>query len=285
MSLSGAARVPVLTVMLFLIAALLLRSWLQTELADSGIDRTVAADLSYLVVPPLLFVFLLPLLGSRRRSIAALFRRKAIALPVGLYAIALGMLLRIAEWCQLIAGVALGFYVDPTAPAITQPSFAFDCPSATHLLLAMLVTVMLMPMVEEFVNRGLIQSALARRGPLVAIPVASLLFALCHRPASWVFTFFAGLVLGILFWETRTLWPSVITHATVNGLILLDWRCLQGQWNPTVTSLPLWQVAVPSLTGLALAIGGIVYVLWKKIPGSMQLPGAEPITERLRPVQ
>lgn len=285
MSLSGTSRFPVLTVMLFLIAALLLRAWLQTILADSGVPQIVAADLSYLVVPPLLFILLLPLLRSRRDSIADLFRRNTFTLSVGLYALATGVLLRIADWCQLIAGVALGFYIDPLAPAHTQPSFAFACPGATLVLLATLVTVILMPLVEEFVNRGLIQSALARRGALVAIPVASLLFALCHRPGSWVFAFLAGLVLGTLFWKTRTLWPSMIAHATVNGLIVVDWRCLQGQWNPAVESLPLWQVAVPSLTGLTLAIGGIILVLWKKIPGSMQLPGAEQITERLRPVQ
>jgi hypothetical protein len=142
-----------------------------------------------------------------------------------------------------------------------------------------------MPLVEEFINRGLIQSSLEYRGPLIAIPVAATLFAICHRSASWPMTFLGGLVLGVLFWKTRSLWPSLITHATVNALILLDWRCLQGQWNPTLTSLPLWKLALPSLAIFALAVIGVVYLLFKKIPGSMQLPGNEPVTERLRPVQ
>ena len=285
MSLPGITRVPVPIVMLFLFAALLLRSWLQTSLVGNGVESTLAADLSYLVVPPLLIVFLFPLLKTRRAWIVELFRRKRLTLPVTLYAIATGLLLRIGDWCQLIGGIALGLYVDPTAPPHPQPSFMFACPDATQLSLALLVTVILMPFVEEFVNRGLIQSALAHRGPLIAIPAASALFALCHRTASWPVTFLAGLALGILFWKTRSLWPSLITHATVNALILLDWRCLHGQWNPTLASLPLWQLALPSLTALSLAVGGVVFILREKMPGSMQLPGTEQVTERLRPVQ
>lgn len=285
MSPPGTSRVPVLTVMLFLLAALLLRSWLQTSLVIRGTSPTVAADLSYLVVPPLVFVFLFPLLRNRLEWIVELFRCRGITLSVLLHAITIGLLLRIADWCQLIAGVALGLYADPTARPQPQPSFVFHCPDSTYLLLALLVTVILIPFVEEFIHRGLIQSSLEYRGPLIAIPVASALFAICHRSSSWPMTFLGGLVLGVLFWKTRSLWPSLITHATVNALALLDWRCLQGQWNPTPSSLPLWQPAIPSLVAFALAVVGVVFLLCKKIPGSMQLPGNEQVTERLRPVR
>lgn len=285
MSLPRTPRVPVVTVMIFLIAALFLRSWLQTILVARGADPRVAADLSYLLVPPLTALFLSPLLRNRGAWIMRLFRRQGITLATLLHAMTVGILLRIADWCQLIAGVALGLYQDPTALSQPQPRFAFDCPDAAYLILALLVTVMLIPLVEEFVNRGVIQSSLEYRGALIAIPVSAALFAIFHRSGSWPMSFLGGLALGVLFWKTRSLWPSLITHAAVNALIVLDWRCLHGQWNPPVSSLPLWTLALPSLAAFALALAGIVYVLHKKIPGSMVLPGTERVTERLRPVR
>lgn len=269
MSLSGKTRVPILSVLLFLFAALLLRSWLQITLVNNGFQPSIAADLSYLVVPPLLAVLLFPLLRSRRTTVTRLFRNNSLTLAVALHAIAIGLQLRIIYWCQLLVGIALGYHVDPVGLPNPQPRFSLACPDATALFLGLLVTVVLMPFVEEFINRGLIQTSLAHRGPIIAIALAAALFALCHKTSSWGFTFMAGLVLGIQFWKTGTLWASLITHATFNGLALLDWRCLQGTWNPAQDSLPLWAVAVPGMSVLFLAVCGVIFVLTKKIPGSV----------------
>ena len=40
--------------------------------------------------------------------------------------------------------------------------------------------------------------------------------------------FLMGVVLGTQFWNTRTLWTTIVTHATYNGLVQFDWRCLTG---------------------------------------------------------
>jgi membrane protease YdiL (CAAX protease family) len=213
----------------------------------------------------------------------ALFRTGALSLRLVLIAVTLGLLLRVAWWSHLLAGVALGFYADGEVLQTLQPKFAYECPAASAMLLGLAVTMVLVPMVEETINRGLLQSSLSHRGPLFAIPVAALIFAVTHRSTSWAFVFGAGLVLGVLFWKTQTLWLSLATHASFNGLALLDWRCLQGQWNPPATLLPLWNVAMPGLVALALAIVGIVFLMHKKIPGSTGLPGNEQVTERLRP--
>jgi membrane protease YdiL (CAAX protease family) len=197
----------------------------------------------------------------------------------------IGLLLRIAWWSQLFAGVALGMYGNSEAAQTLQPKFAFECPAAAALLLGLVVTVFLVPIVEEFVNRGLLQSFLSHLGPLLAIPAAACIFALTHRFASLTFVFGAGLVLGVLFWKTQTLWLSLATHASFNGLVLFDWRCLQGQWNPPSDLLPLWQVAVPCLVTLTIAIISIAFLLHKKIPGRTCLPGNEPVTERVRPAR
>ena len=276
---------PILATLLILIAALLARSWLRSTLLQHGFTQYLAADLSYLIVPPLLALLLTPIIRSRPGLLRALFRVDGLSPRLVLTAIMIGLLLRVAWWSQLFAGVALGLYGDNTAAPTLPPTFTFECPAASALLLGLVVTMLLVPIVEEFVNRGLLQSSLSHLGPLLAIPAAACIFALTHRSASWTFVFGAGLILGVLFWKTQTLWLSLATHASFNGLALFDWRCLQGQWNLPATSLPLWNVAIPGLVTLAIAIISIALLLHKKIPGRTRLPGNEPVTERLRPAR
>ncbi|MGB5510444.1 MAG: CPBP family intramembrane glutamic endopeptidase, partial [Woeseiaceae bacterium] len=204
----------VIATLLILVAALLARSWLRSTLLQHGFTHNVAADLSYLVVPPLLALFLTPILRSRPGLLRALFRFDGLSLKLVLTAIMIGLLLRIAWWSQLFAGVALGMFGDTNAAQPLPPTFAFECPAAAALLLGLVVTMILVPIVEEIVNRGLLQSFLSHRGPLLAIPAAACIFALTHRSASWAFVFGAGLVLGVLFWKTQTLWLSLVTHAS-----------------------------------------------------------------------
>jgi len=72
-------------------------------------------------------------------------------------------------------------------------------------------------------------------------------------------------VFGIQYWKSGSLWPSLISHATVNALIQLDWRCLNGQWNPPAGALPLWQVGVPAALVLLVASASAILLSLKKV--------------------
>ena len=79
-------------------------------------------------------------------------------------------------------------------------------------------------------------------------------------------------IMGAQFWLTGTLWASVITHASYNGLTLLDWRCLHGQWNPTPESLPQFVPGMLSLAALAVALLLIVALLRWQRAGALAAP-------------
>ena len=157
--------------------------------------------------------------------------------------------------------IALGITVNDDAEAIAEPAFAWVCPPLSALALGLFVMAIVVPLMEETVHRGLLLSAFIRRGPMTAILVSALIFTVLHPPTSYGFVFFMGLVLGAQFWLTGSLWVTVVTHATYNGLIQFDWRCLQGQWNPPPESLPLAMPAVMALAAVAgslLLIGGLL---------------------------
>ena len=75
--------------------------------------------------------------------------------------------------------------------------------------------------IEETFYRGWLQTLFVRRwGPWVAVPLASLLFALSHLfvAPSWLrlATFFPGLVMGFLRHHHGSVLPAILYHAICN---------------------------------------------------------------------
>lgn len=250
----------VVAVLVALAAALAARSWLQVSLRDYGLDKAFAADVSYLVVPPILLLLLFPVLRQSRAWLRSSFDTRVLSARFVLRAIALGLLLRAAWWCQLVAGVALGFYSNSDPLAVVGPIFGFQCPPAHIIATGVLVMAVLVPIVEEIVHRGFVQTALSRYGPVVAVVGSAIVFTVFHPPGSWGFVMSAGLLLGTQYWVTKSLWASLITHATINGLIQLDWRCLRGQWNPRASDIPVAETAAIA-TIMFLACVSLIVIL------------------------
>ena len=245
-------------------AALFARSWLQMRLLEDGVQRYYAADLSFLVVPPIFLVLALPVFYQDRAFLVEQFRPRGLSLAIVWRAIAVGFLIRGLWWATTVASIAFGVIRNDNPNAIEGPIFSFQCAPAEVVLLGFLVMAVMVPITEELTHRADIQTALRRRGPIVAIAASAVIFAVFHPPSSWPFTFFAGVVFGIQYWNTGSLWPSVISHATVNGLIQVDWRCLHGIWNPPASDLPLWRLGILALCIIAFALISIFRLTCKR---------------------
>jgi membrane protease YdiL (CAAX protease family) len=239
------SRTTIVAVLVATIAALIARSWLQIQLTQGGMQSLLAADLSYLVVPPILIVFLFPLWKTEKQFLGDQFRIRDLTWRLVVQAFAIGLLIRMLWWSQVIAGGSFGFYASSDPNAIVGPVFSFQCESPEIVFLGFVVMAILVPLIEEITHRGFVQTALNRRGFVLAILISSAVFTAFHRFGSWPTVFMTGLILGSQYWITRSLWSSIVTHATVNGLIQIDWRCLSGQWNPKPDELPL---LVPGVT-------------------------------------
>ena len=92
-----------------------------------------------------------------------------------------------------------------------------------QMLVTILLIVVVAPVVEEAIFRGVVLNGLASRfGAWPAIAVTSVVFAAVHLDL-WrsVPLAFLGAVLGALAWWTRSIWPAVLAHALVNGFAFL----------------------------------------------------------------
>lgn len=253
-----------LAVMLATVCGLFIRTWLELRLRADGHDAAFAAEMSWLLVmPPTLGLLLFPVFRKDSGFLAALFPRAGLCVRVVARAVVAGLCLRLAWWSQVFAGGALGIYRSDRPVIRHVLQFTFDCPAPGALALGVLVTAMMIPLVEEVTFRGYLLTALRTSGRPLAIAGSAALFAVFHPPSAYLSAFLVALVFGLQYWQSGSLWPPVITHATVNGLVLLDWRCLHGQWHLPANAIPLWDVAIGASILLFAASGGaLACALW-----------------------
>jgi len=261
-------RAPVVAILLFEVLALIARTYLQLELIEDGTPADLAGNLSYLVVPPILAVLLFPVLRQQRHFLAQRFSVAGLTWNAIGIAILVGVLLRIAQWGELIGLSALGAYKSDAPELLVGPLFSFSCPPPAVLLLNLLVVSLLTPLIEEVINRGLLLYSFLDKGRLIAIVASSMLFAVMHSPGSIPSAFIGGLFFATFALNTGTLWAPIIAHATYNGLIVLDWVCLNGAWNPAVLTPALIGLGVLSLSVTALSLYGCSRLVRRKCVGT-----------------
>ncbi len=267
MTQAQSIRAPIIAILIIEAAALVARSYLELTLRADGFAHVFAKDLSFFIVPPILAILLFPILRDHKDYLLGLFRFEDLTFKLVFSGIAVGLLMRIAWWSHVVFIGATGISRNPDPNAIVGPIFSFGCPPTVQLLVGISVMAILVPIIEETINRGLIQSSLAHRGKTQAVLLSSLIFAVAHHPATIPFAFAAGLVLGIQFWNRQTLWFSLVAHSTVNGLAQLDWRCVHGMWSPRPQDLPMYTASAISLMVFLTSLTGIYFLIRKKTAG------------------
>lgn len=89
---------------------------------------------------------------------------------------------------------------------------------------AILKVVIIAPVIEELIFRGLIMHGLMRNySKFTAVFVSALLFALFHlNPWQFPATIILGILLGIVMLRTRNIYLCILGHAINNGLVFIS---------------------------------------------------------------
>lgn len=127
--------------------------------------------------------------------------------------------------------------------------------TVVDLLLSLLVTAVVPAICEEFLFRGAILTNLLPFGRGTAVLVSALAFALMHQnPAQFLYAFGAGILLGLVYERTGSIWNCVVLHFCNNATSVL------------ATALPQWLgeyegTLVLLLLDAALILLGVVSVV------------------------
>ena len=113
----------------------------------------------------------------------------------------------------------------------------------------MLKAVFLVPVLEETVFRGLIGDRIGRFAPKwLAVPIASLIFAVMHGDLLWcAYAFVSGLLLTWMYFRCKSILPCISFHLAFNAANYL-WA--------KILPLPdeVWAYAVSLAIGSVMAI-------------------------------
>jgi|GEM_PF-1525998 len=94
---------------------------------------------------------------------------------------------------------------------------SFEGLSTAGIVIAAIYTVILAPLTEEFLFRGVLLRSLSKYGTGFAVVLSSLLFGLIHGNIYQApFAFLAGIVLAYAAIRSGSIWRAVLVHFAVN---------------------------------------------------------------------
>jgi membrane protease YdiL (CAAX protease family) len=145
--------------------------------------------------------------------------------------------------------------------------------SLNDLLLNLFFVAVLAGVGEELLFRGLIQRILVRKyGRWTGIVIAAILFSAMHMQFYGFFPrFLLGVVLGILFAYSGSLWVAILAHFFYDA-ILITAAYVNPDLLEAESVIPLLQLIVPALISLLLS----VWVIRQMIQRSNEFPPQEP---------
>jgi len=160
---------------------------------------------------------------KRGTSLFAAFGLTRIRASVGSWFTAAGWVLllllatRIAAWVWGVIAQAIGI----SAPSVTEAGLTATFGGGTAgLVLSVMLVVLVAPLVEEMLFRGVLLSAIGSRlGAGVALVGQAVLFAAYHF-STWMFVpmLLLGLACGYLAQHRGSLWPAIVLHALFNAV-------------------------------------------------------------------
>jgi membrane protease YdiL (CAAX protease family) len=114
------------------------------------------------------------------------------------------------------------------------------------------LVVLLVPVCEELLFRGVVQRALTPLGAPVAIVVAALVFGLFHgHPVHVLVAFLLGLAAGYALAATGTLWAPFLVHGVNNGVVFLVGMGAAASQDGGTAVLPWWWALPAVVLGFA----------------------------------
>ncbi len=122
----------------------------------------------------------------------------------------------------LAAGQINSLIVAPFSGESTSTDMILDMvsPDKGYMVVLVFIMIVIVPaFCEEFLFRGLVMGNLLPYGKGIAVVGSALLFAAMHQNfGQFLYTFVAGILTGLLYAESRSIWPSTLVHMLNNLL-------------------------------------------------------------------
>ena len=158
-------------------------------------------------------------------------------------------------------------YVNGVLNETTLYTMADTTSPLVYNSLLVLITVLIAPIVEEFIFRGVIMQRLAVKWGITAgVLISSFIFGILHGDILGAFVF--GIFMSLLYINTRTLLVPIACHMLNNGLAfgLLFIGILMGESETTTTVAQFQSDILSGLIPLLVTAPIVIYFVYKNWP-------------------
>ncbi|MBL7111290.1 MAG: CPBP family intramembrane metalloprotease [Bacteroidales bacterium] len=125
----------------------------------------------------------------------------------------------------LVLTPAIAIVIEPLSLLIPVPEFVEKLFALllNKTIFTGIMVVVAAPLIEEVLFRGMILDGFLKRySPWKAILWSSVIFGLFHlNPWQFIPAFILGVLMGYVYWKTRSLWLCIFIHFINNGLSYL----------------------------------------------------------------
>jgi membrane protease YdiL (CAAX protease family) len=137
---------------------------------------------------------------------------------------------------------------------------------------------------EEFFFRGVLQRIFIRllKNPVAGILVTAFVFSAIHfQFYGFIPRFILGVLLGMVYWYSGSLWPAILAHVVYDGFAVVAIY-----FNPSLAdqdvTLPIGNQVIAGIIS-AIATGILVYLMKKKSTNSYEAVYVEEKQEEINP--
>jgi membrane protease YdiL (CAAX protease family) len=137
---------------------------------------------------------------------------------------------------------------------------------------------------EELFFRGVLQRIFIRllKNPMAGILVTAFVFSAIHfQFYGFIPRFILGILLGMVYWYSGSLWPAIVAHVIYDGFAVVAIY-----FNPSLAdqdvTLPIGNQVIAGIIS-AIATGVLVYLMKKKTTNSYETVYAEESLEEINP--
>ena len=141
------------------------------------------------------------------------------------------------------------------------------------LLLNLLIIALIPAVGEEMTFRGVLQQSLTRKmNPHIAIILSAAIFSFIHfQFYGFLPRMFLGMLLGYMFYISRSLWPNILMHFVNNGTVVVLYY-LNNKGIINVDMENFFGESLSVLLVLACAVNIIWIIVWTWIKAKPEQP-------------
>jgi membrane protease YdiL (CAAX protease family) len=206
-----------------------------------------------------------PLVVRHGNLIKDLYRFRALRWRQVIVGIALALVLWLIQLNAILVSSAQEFAVAGSFAIVGNLEPRWTCTNYINVAVGIGIMAIMVPPIEETINRGFVLHYFLPRGQLFSVVLSSIIFSAFHKPEVMYMTFIAGIYFAYLTLNTSSLWTATIAHSAHNFFAQFDASCLFIAWKTMPTEMGVARIAMASILATILLLGIAAILVSSKI--------------------